>query len=277
MRIGYVQTDPVFGRTEGNRRQVEELVGEHSADLLVLPELFATGYTFASADEARELAEPADGPTAQFLRVLARRVRGALVAGFAESDGAAVYNSAMLVTGAGVLAVYRKIHLFNREKLWFLPGDRAPMVVDLGAARVGLMICFDWIFPETARSLALAGADVIAHPSNLVLPYCQAAMVTRCLENRVLAVTANRIGVEERGEDRFAFTGSSQVTGHDGTVLAHGPADRADIEVVEVDPGSARGKKLNPFNDLFADRRPALYRLGRYGGCSSPFVPDGSS
>jgi len=64
--------------------------------------------------------------------------------------------------------------------------------------RVGMMVCFDWAFPEVARALALKGADLIGHPANLVLTYCQQAMVTRCIENLVFAVTANRYGTEER-------------------------------------------------------------------------------
>ena len=95
------------------------------------------------------------------------------------------------------------------------------------------MICFDWFFPETARSLALLGADIIAHPANLVLPYCQKAMITRCLENRVFAVTANRIGQEKRGEDDFQFTGASQIISYDGKVLSSAPNDKIFVDFEE--------------------------------------------
>ena len=77
---------------------------------------------------------------------------------------------------------YKKIHLFNRENLWFTPGDEAPKVYEIDGVKIGVMICFDWIFPETCRSLALQGMQVLAHPSNLVLPHCQSAMITRCIE-----------------------------------------------------------------------------------------------
>jgi predicted amidohydrolase len=167
----------------------------------------------------------------------------------------------MLVSGGGVEGCYRKIHLFNREKLWFSPGDQTPPVFDIGWCRVGLMICFDWIFPETARTLAIAGADLIAHPSNLVLPYCQNAMVTRCLENRLFAVTANRIGCERRGSDEFCFTGSSQITGPKGGILHRATEEDAEVAVMEIDPKSSREKTLNPHNHLLEDRRIDLYGL----------------
>jgi len=121
------------------------------------------------------------------------------------------------------------------------------------------MICFDWIFPETARTLSLLGADIIAHPANLVLPYCQKAMVTRCLENRVYGITSNRIGEEQRGEDFFKFTGKSQITSYNGEVLSSAPIDEPCISVVDIDINLARSKKLNEFNDVLEDRNPTLY------------------
>jgi predicted amidohydrolase len=121
------------------------------------------------------------------------------------------------------------------------------------------MICFDWIFPEAARTLALRGAEVIAHPVNLVLPYCQEAMKTRCIENRVYAVTANRIGREQRGVDDFTFTGASQITSTRGKVLSSGPVDSEHRDIVEIDVSEAREKSINPFNHLLSDRRPEFY------------------
>jgi predicted amidohydrolase len=121
------------------------------------------------------------------------------------------------------------------------------------------MICFDWLFPESARCLSLDGALVLLHPSNLVLPFCQDAMRTRCLENRVFAVTANRCGEDARGGERLRFTGASQITGPRGEVLARAPADRECVEVVEIDLEEARDKRVTSRNDLFGSRRPAAY------------------
>jgi predicted amidohydrolase len=123
-----------------------------------------------------------------------------------------------------------------------------------------MMICFDWAFPEVARTLALEGADLIAHPSNLVLDLCQRAMFARCVENRVFAVTANRHGEERRPEGRLRFTGRSQVVGPDGSLLRRAPTRRDELFLGEIDPKRARDKKITPGNDVLRDRRPGFYR-----------------
>lgn len=259
MIIGYIQNAPLFGEKEKNFAQVRDLALGVKADLLVLPELFATGYTFTSEQEARSLAEPADGPTAHFLKELSEQTGAVVVAGFIEEEGGRIYNSSIMVHGTKILGTYRKIHLFNKEKLWFSPGDKPLDVYQVNGMNIGMMICFDWFFPETARTLAIRGAQIIAHPSNLVMPYCQNSMVTRCLENRVFAVTANRIGREARGEDDFTFTGRSQITGFDGSILASAPLDEISIRTVEIDIHHADNKLINPFNDLIGDRRKDFY------------------
>ena len=122
------------------------------------------------------------------------------------------------------------------------------------------MICFDWRFPEITRSLALNGAEIIAHPSNLVLPHCPQAMITRCLENRVYAITANRVGNENRVPDEVLhFIGQSQVVDPDGNLLIRASDIEEEVQIVEIDPGKAREKFINSKNDIFKDRRPDLY------------------
>jgi predicted amidohydrolase len=182
-----------------------------------------------------------------------------VVVGFAERAGSTVFNSSLLIRPDGSRTTYRKIQLFWGEKDIFAPGDRPPAVVDAGGVRLGMMICFDWIFPEVARSLALQGADILCHPSNLVLPYCQEAMITRCIENKVFAITANRVGTEERGGRSLTFTGLSEIVGPTGDVLVRATRDREEVLVVEIDPGAAREKMVTPTNDVLADRRPELY------------------
>ena len=261
MKIGYVQTDPLFGEKEHNFQQIEKLLTGKKADLIVLPELFATGYTFTSKEEAVNLAEEKDGTTSKFLKKIASLTNAVIVGGFIEKDKNMIYNSAMLVSKSEVIGVYRKIHLYYKEKLWFSPGNKKLKVYTLNNFKVGMMICFDWIFPETVRSLALLGADIIAHSANLVLPFCQKAMVTRCLENRVFAITANRIGNEIRGEDNFNFTGGSQITSYNGDILSSAPIDKKYVDFVEIDLQKTRDKSLNKFNELFLDRRPDYYFL----------------
>lgn len=230
---------------------------------MVLPELFASGYQFVSPQEARDLSESVpSGPTTQRLMELARARNMVLVAGLPERSGDRVYNSAVAVGPNGFIGCYRKTHLFFEETLFFTPGDSGFHVWDIGPARIGLMVCFDWFYPEAARTLALMGADILCHPSNLVLPYCPDGMITRCLENRVFSITANRIGSEARGGKKpLTFIGSSEVVTPRGQVLERAPRDREALAIVEIDPTEARQKTLNPYNDLLADRRPALYHL----------------
>lgn len=261
MKIGYVQTSSIFGDKSKNFKQVENLLKDSKADLIVLPELFATGYTFISKEEAESMAESTEDNTAEFLRKTAKRTGAVVVGGFVEKDDNKIFNSSMIVSESEVLGTYRKLHLYYKEKLWFSPGNKPLEIYKIKDVNVGIMICFDWIFPETARSLALLGADIIAHPANLVLAFCQKAMIIRCLENSVYAITANRIGDEKRGDDNFHFTGRSQITSSDGVVLSSAPSDEPYIDFVEIDVNQARDKNLNKRNNIFEDRRTEFYYL----------------
>jgi predicted amidohydrolase len=260
-KIGFVQFFPRFGNKAGNFREITSLLRGVKADLIVLPELFATGYTFTSRNEVESLAEETDRPgeTIDFLKGISFLTGAVIVGGFPEKENGEYYNSSMMVYQDKTIGIYRKIHLFKKEKKWFRPGNRPLEVHNVNGMRIGMMICFDWIFPEIFRALALKGAQVVAHPSNLVLPYCQQAMVTRCLENRVFAVTANRIGTEKRGNEENTFTGGSQVTSYDGTVLSSAPADKNSLAFSEIDPRLSDNKWINKFNDILKDRRPEFY------------------
>lgn len=259
MKVGYVQTDSEFGDKAKNFEQVDTLLDGIHADLIVLPELFATGYAFTSRLDVHELGEVPGEETTEFLIHLSKKINAVIVAGFIEVSCEQAYNAAMMVDENGIISSYRKIHLFNKEKLWFTPGNKPFEVQEARDALIGMMICFDWFFPEACRTLALSGADIIAHPANLVMPYCQKAMVTRCLENRVFAITANRIGTENNGEDKFTFTGESQITAPDGAVLSSAPALTTHVDVVDIDVAMARDKRINTFNDAFDDRRKEFY------------------
>ncbi len=264
MRVAVVQTDPAFGDVRRNVAEAVRLIESVDAELYVLPELFNTGYNFASAGEVQSLAEGADGPTFRSLAAVAEKKQCSIAYGFAErsQQGGQLYNSAALVGPDGVVGLYRKVHLFYRENLFFAPGDLGFPVFRLPWGVVGMMICFDWYFPESARSLVIAGAEIIAHPSNLVLPHCPEAMKTRCLENKVYAATADRVGVESRGGESFQFIGSSQVVSPQGEVLVRMGREEAGVRVVEIDLDKARDKRLNSFNRGLTDRRPEQYRTG---------------
>lgn len=261
MRLAVVQTAPVKGAEALNRARARVLMSRSPADVYVLPELAFSGYNFASRKEARARAEPADGPSARWARDLCRSMGAHVLYGFPEVAGGRLYNAAALVGPRGLRGVYRKIHLFGKEKSFFNSGDAPGPVWRVGPFRLGVLICFDWFFPETARSLALTGADVLLHPSNLVLPHAPDAMITRCLENRVFAATANRVGREDGAAGPLTFIGRSQIVSPRGERLARlGPA-AVGVAVAAIDPRAARDKRLASGNDLFLERRPALYRL----------------
>ncbi len=261
IRAAFYQFDPVFGRKERNTDRVRDAVRDADIDLLVLPEFFASGYQFASREEVAELSEriPA-GKTSQHVIALAREKRMYIVAGLPEEDGGRFFNSALITGPDGFIGTYRKTHLFSDEKKYFSPGDTGFRVWDTPIGRIGIMICFDWFFPESMRVLSLMGAEIIAHPSNLVLPYCPQSMPVRCLENRVYAITANRIGEERRREGQvLRYIGLSRIVSPEGTVLITADADGEALLTAEIHPEKARNKALNPLNDLFSDRRPEMY------------------
>jgi len=262
MRIGFMQFAPVRKNVKINIENIKRELIRLKFDLIVLPELANSGYLYQSKSDLLPYSEPGDG-TGEFLSGLqdiCKMMDVCIITGFSESSGKQVFNSSAAITKNGILSIYRKIHLFNTEKLLFSSGTTGFNVFEFKGVKIGMMICFDWIFPESARSLALQGCQVIAHPSNLVMPYCQAAMITRSIENGVFTVTANRIGVESLGNKTLDFTGKSQITNPGGKILASASKDKDQVVIVEIEPSIALNKKISEGNDLFLDRHSDLYK-----------------
>jgi predicted amidohydrolase len=259
--VGFGQFCPVRCDVAQNVKAVRRLLRGVRAEVMVLPELANSGYQYANPSELAPFAEDASGrgPFLSGLRELARESRGVIVAGFAEAAPEGLYNSAALVDGDGVCQVYRKTHLFQDEQDLFLPGDTGFQVLDYHGVRIGTMICFDWLFPESARTLALRGAQIIAHPANLVMPWCQQAMVTRSLENAVFSITANRYGTETLNGQTLIFTGGSQALDVKGRCLVRALNTGDYVAICDIDPLAADDKAINSRNHLFANRRPEMY------------------
>ncbi|MBI4722975.1 MAG: beta-ureidopropionase [Candidatus Stahlbacteria bacterium] len=227
MRVGIFQFIPTFKSIDTNLGLIESAMENISADLVVLPELATTGYAFES----------------KFF-------------GMAELDGDSIYNTCVLISKDQQIYKYRKVHLFKQEKLIFTPGNLGFIVADIEGVKIGLLICFDWLFPEATRTLALRGAQIICHPSNLILAFCQPCMRTRAIENRVFIITANRTGME-RG---IKFTGRSQIVIPNGAlVLQFGLLERG-IKIIEINPDAALNKQITDYNHIFSDRRPEFYQ-----------------
>jgi predicted amidohydrolase len=266
LNITLVQFTPEFGKPEHNLKQIAGLLSGIETDIIVLPELCTTGYSFLTSDEALAAAEGPDGRSTAFFKRLAKDHKAMVIAGFAEKSGDKVYNSAIIASPDGVTKVYRKTHLFYREKACFSEGDSGFFVVQhpFNDCKVGVMVCNDWRYPEAARSLALLGADVIACPSNLVSNIWGIGMAARALENKVYVAVANRCGTEVRefedgSTQSLTFTGRSVLYNFTGEPVEQ--ADKVGDKVItlQIDPLLTRDKSFNEFNDLLKDRRTAFY------------------
>ncbi len=236
MQVLLAQLCPVPGDNDANAARAAALIAEHpEADLAVFPELFLSGYDLR---RARECALDTNAPALDAVRRAAADAGTAAVVGFVEHGGEELYNSAALVDESGALAgVYRKVALFGREADVFTRGDRL-VVVQLAGRRVGPLICFDVEFPELARQLGLAGAELLVTASANMEPYYddhELATRARALDNRLPHVYVNRVG----GEGRLHFVGGSRVIAPDGSVQLQCPQRREHVQVVTVEAGSA--------------------------------------
>jgi 5-aminopentanamidase len=266
--VACCQVSLQVGETEANQQaclSAAQRAAGGGARIIVLPELATSGYVFASKDEARALAEPVSGPTVSGWTDLAGRTGITIVGGICElGEDGNLYNTAVMVAGSQVRAVYRKAHLWDREKLVFTPGSQPPPVVDAGQARLAMMVCYDLEFPEWVRLPALAGAQLLCAPTNwprFPRPAGERPMdVVRAQAaasiNRMYIAACDRVG-HERGVD---WVGGSVIIDPGGWPLA-GPAGDEEAETIMADCNlaTAADKKTSDHNDVLADRRPALY------------------
>jgi predicted amidohydrolase len=266
MRVAVAQLEPRLGERTRNLEaciaRMEEAAGA-GARLLVLPECAIPGYMFESAKEALPLAEEIPGPSTEVLEQACTRLDLHVVCGLLERDGDMLRNSAVVVGPDGLIGTYRKTHLpFLGVDRFTVPGDELP-VYDTPLGRIGVEICYDLRFPEVTRTLALKGADIVAHPTNFpTAARVQTEVVTlaRAAENRVYLLTANRVGKERSGE----FCGWSQIVDPYGKRLAEAGETEEALLVAEAEVERAREKNsvIAPGEYelyLFADRRPELY------------------
>ncbi len=255
---GYCQTEPELGQSRTTIKRISGLLEKaEEFDLIVLPELCNSGYRFENQEHARSLAEnPETSLFVEFLIEKCRENQAHVVTGFNELCGDLLYNSALLIGPEGIQGKYRKIHLFQDEKSCFEPGNLGLPVFEICGVRLGMLVCFDWIFPETWRILALRGADVIAHPSNLVLPgLAQRSVPVMAMMNRIFIITCNRIGCE--GE--LQFTGMSTIADPKGGILHQAGQHESAVKMVTMDIAEARDKMVTPRNHVFRDRHPEEY------------------
>jgi len=266
VKVSTVQFTPVMGDPKNNLQQIASLLKGIETDIIVLPELCTTGYSFISKAESLAAAKDLNGDSIRFFKQLAKEHHAMVIAGFAEKEQDRVYNSALIANPDGQVKVYRKSHLFFREKTYFDRSESGFFTVKhpLKDCVVGVMICNDWRYPEAARSLALLGADLIACPSNLISDVWRIGMPARALENKVFLAVANRCGTEIRElEDAtnqtLTFTGGSVLYNFTGEPIEQAAKTGDNVITLEIDPILTRDKHFNSHNDLLNDRRPELY------------------
>ena len=228
----------------------------------MLPECAIPGYMFDSAEEAMPFAEEIPGPSTEALADACGRLDIYAVCGLLERDGDQLRNAAVFVGPDGLIGRYRKTHLpFLGVDRFTAPGDELP-VYDTPLGRIGVEICYDLRFPEVTRTLALKGADLVAHPTNFPMAariQTELITVARAAENRIYLLTANRVGKERWGE----FCGWSQIVDPYGRRLAEAGETEETLLVADVELERARDKDYVIPGEyelyLFGDRRPELY------------------
>jgi len=264
VRIACCQIDPTLGDLAANAVVIEAQIRaavEAGAHVIVLPELATSGYMFADAEEARAAAlTPA---AAAFSKWSAAAGDSIVIGGFCElGDDARLYNSAAMIDADGVLATYRKTHLWDREKLIFTPGDALPPVVKTRHGDIAVMVCYDLEFAELTRRVALDRAELIAAPVNWPLfprpegerPGEVITAMSTARTNKVAIACCDRAGVERDQQ----WTEGTAIIDPDGWVVASaGPG--AAMAVADVDLDATHDKTLTDLVDLFADRRVDLY------------------
>jgi predicted amidohydrolase len=266
-KIAAVQMDCRIGEKRANLEAVRAQLGEaagQGAKLVIFPECALSGYCFEGKEEAWPLAETLPGPSTEALAKDCRALGVWAAVGMLEADRDRLFNVCALVGPSGLLATYRKIHLpFLGVDRFTTPGDRPFAVHDLGGLRIGMSICYDGSFPESARALMLLGADLVILPTNWptgAITTVKYLIQARALENHIYFAAVNRVG-EERG---FRFIGQSRVVDVTGELLAASEDAAAGILYADLDPQRPRNKQIVKIPGKYelnriADRRPEMY------------------
>ncbi len=269
---------------EENIEKADRLVREAAgagAKVILLPELFERQYfcqerRYEYYDYARPVAE--NDAVAHFKK-LAAELKAVIPVSFYEKDINVLYNSCAVIDADGeILGVYRKTHIpddhYYQEKFYFTPGNTGFMVFDTRYIRLGIGICWDQWFPETARALALKGAQLIMYPTAIgsepvldtdSMPHWRRTMQGHAAANIVPVAAANRYGNEkvqacaENGgqSSELVFYGSSFITDETGEIVAQASRDKDEVLTALIDPEAADKARLDW--GLFRDRRPEMY------------------
>jgi len=265
MKISTVQFNPILFDKEYNIQKMLSLIENVKSDIIVFPELSTTGYFFLHKEEMQRYSDTFNSETIKIFQKLATDRNQIIVFGFLEEAKEHFYNSAaILFPQQKYSRIYRKTHLFYKEKFVFTPGDTGFVNINYPDwdLNIGTLICYDWRFPEATRTLALEGADIVVVPSNLVTKIWHRSMPARALDNHIYLAIANRIGTESRRDEELSFNGMSVIYDYYGEVLDLATPTEETIITAEFNHREARDKSINALNDIFTDRVPKYYFLG---------------
>lgn len=264
MKIAIVQSFPIYADSQHNVTTICKMIESIQADLIIFPELATCGYFFTDKNSLSPHALTWNESTElSTFQELSTKKDAVIIIGFPEKEGNVMYNAAgIFMPNKHDSKVYRKTHLFYKEHEVFEEGNSGFFCVHDSKrdCTIGIMICYDWRFPEAARTLALQGADLIVCPSNLVTTLSGKVFPARAIENKVYVAVANRIGEESLGDESLLFRGESAIYDYAGERLAQASFGNEEIIYAEIDPKSTRNKSFNSVNDIFKDRRSSFYR-----------------
>lgn len=230
MRVTIAQTDIALGEKDKNLNNVRRIVRGAHPGIILFPELFTTGFDF---DNIKELSEEVPGETTGTIGEICG---DSIVGGSIVERKKDIYNTFFLVGKAGILGIYRKIHLFREEKKCFAPGEDA-VVLDTRFGRLGLATCYDIRFPELFRELVKKGVEIILVTAGFPIPrdeHWKVLLTARAIENQVFVIAANRVGRDKRQE----YFGRSMVIDPWGKILLEASSEEeilsCDIDVSRV-------------------------------------------
>lgn len=257
LKTAQIQFDPQVGKLSKNFLKATSFLDiTENARLVILPELANTGYNFIDRKQAFLMAEAIN--KSDYIDMLVETAKSQnqfIVSGFLEKDDRELFNTSVFISPKGILKKYRKIHLFMNEKEIFSKGNLGVEVFEMDGFRLGMLICFDYLFPELWRIMGLKDADIIAHPSNLVTYKAFKVVPAQAVINRFFIFTTNRIGTERD----VSFSGRSFVVDPEGDILYEASADKEEILLTEIDPLASRNKMITSKNHVFKDRFPEDY------------------
>lgn len=253
MKIAIAQITPELGNKQKNLKKIKDAAYKAASDLVVFPEMATTGYMLTK-QELKKLAETTEGETVSELKKIACENNCILVVGMPEKLNNKIFNTSVIIGPKGLITKHQKTHLFLKEKLYFSPGETNPTIFECQKVKIGIGICYDYMFPEYWRNLALRGAQIFINPANFVFQYGFYMMKARAIENGIFSICVNRVG-KERGQK---FFGGSEAVDNRGNII-YKAKDKEIVKTLTIDPKKSKDKRWNKYNDLFLDRRTDIY------------------